>query len=589
MDQSLKTLNEWINESTIDPDIKAELTSLKASSSKDDIKEEIVDRFYKNMEFGTGGLRGKIGAGTNRMNVHTVRRVSQAFAEHLLNSYENPSVVIAHDNRLLSDRFTLEAARVFAANGLKVYVFDELTPTPMLSYAVRNLKCSGGVVITASHNPREYNGYKIYDNEGCQCLPEEALEVAKIMDSIDIFRGIKTVKDSGLINQVPGDVNKDYYNQLLGDPVLKGDIQYANVVYTPLNGAGNIPVSTVLKDAGVGKLMVVPNQKDPDPNFPTCPKPNPEEDGALIEGLKVCEQLKKEGENPDILLATDPDSDRVGVVVNTGEEFERIDGNQLGIALFDFILERRKEDNSLPEKPVMITTIVSTPMGEVIARKNHVHVDNVLTGFKFIGAKIGEYETKNQGDRFIYGFEESCGYLAGTYVRDKDAVSASLLIAEMVGYYKKQKKTIVDRLEELYEEYGYFATSQKNFEESGKQGAERIQNIMNAFRNFEVIDNIEGKLVLFKDYEEQTKRTMGLYDDEEGGCSMAIGTRPILGLPKENVLEFEFSNRSKAIIRPSGTEPKLKIYFSSKGTTKDEAEKNIEILEREFIKAIDSV
>lgn len=585
MNQNLTKLNNWINEPSIDLEIKKELEDLKASGAMD----EVTDRFYKDMEFGTGGLRGKIGAGTNRMNVHTVRRVSQAYAEHLVKNYDDSSVAIAHDNRLFSDKFTLEAAKVYAANGIKVYVFDELTPTPMLSYAVRNLKCSGGVVITASHNPREYNGYKIYDHNGCQCLPDEALEVAKSMASIDIFSGIKTVQESGLIKLVPPSVNQDYYKEILSDKVLKGDMEHANVVFTPLNGTGNIPVTKALIDGGVGKLMVVPSQKDPDPNFTTCPKPNPEEDDALIEGLKLCEELKNQGKTPDILMATDPDSDRVGVVINTGEKFERLDGNQLGVMLFDFILNRRKEDNNLPEKPIMITTIVSTPMAEVIARNNHVHVDKVLTGFKFIGGKIDEYEQSGQDDRFIFGFEESCGYLDGTYVRDKDAVSASLLIAEMVGYYKKQNKNLFDRLNELYEEYGYFVTYQKNFEEAGIKGAERIQNIMNTFRNPELLGEFEGKVVLFKDYEKQTKRSMGLFDDEESGCAMAIGTKPILGLPKENVLEFEFSNRSKAIIRPSGTEPKIKIYFSSKGSTQDEADKNIEIIEKEFVKIIESV
>lgn len=594
---SADKLKSWINEPQIDVQIKKELIELEEQN----LSDEISDRFYKDMEFGTGGMRGKVGAGTNRMNIHTVRRVSQAFAEHLLKNYETPSVVIAHDNRWYSDVFTFEAACVYAANGIKVSVFKELTPTPMLSYAVRHMNCSGGVVITASHNSKEYNGYKIYDCNGCQCLPEEALSVASIMETIDTFKGIKTcaqnytgdiqskideaTNQNPLIHYTPLDVNESYYKKVLAEKVLRGHISNVSVVYTPLNGTGNVPVTTVLNRAEVGKLHVVKTEQNPDPDFTTCPNPNPEEEDALKEGLKLCKELRDTQDAPDILIATDPDCDRVGVVIHERGNFVRIDGNQVGILLLDFIISRRKEDSSMPENPLAITTVVSTPMTDAITYKKQIHLDKVLTGFKFIGGKIDEYEKKGEDDRFIFGFEESCGYLCGTYVRDKDAVSASLLIAEMVGYYKKSGKTLVERLDELYKEYGYFITKQKSFEKSGVEGSKEIKKIMKNLRLPEVFEKFSKKTVQFLDYEEQMNRTMGLYEGQEGGCSMAIGTRPI-DLPKENVLEFNFLDYSKAIIRPSGTEPKIKIYLFSKGETRKQAEKRMDEMENEIIKII---
>lgn len=597
MNENIVKLNKWINDPLTDPELKVELSELLDSYCKNktdkNLLDEIDDRFYKDMEFGTGGLRGKIGAGTNRMNIHTVRRVSQAFAEHLLEKSDKPSVIIAHDNRLYSDVFAFEAACVFAANNIKVWLFRELTPTPMLSFAVRHMKAAGGVVVTASHNPKEYNGYKIYDENGCQCLPPEADKVSGIMDGIDMFRSVKSCSDGSpereLIDYVPDSVNESFYNEVLSERAFNGEVGKVNIVYTPLNGTGNIPVSTILERAGAGQVHKVKKQEDPDPDFTTCPKPNPEEDEALTEGLKLCRKLQKEGNAPDILMATDPDCDRVGIVVKTSDGFKRLDGNQVGILLFDYVVNSLKEKDLLPERPVMITTIVSTPMVDEIAQKNRVHVDRVLTGFKFIGDRIKNYEKNGGNDRFIFGFEESCGYLSESFVRDKDAVSAVLLIADMTGYYKSRGLTLIDRMKELYDEYGYYISIQENLDRSGPEGAREIIKIMEGFRNPSTLMEFKEDVVRFLDYEAQTKRTMGLFEGEEGGCAMAVGTRPISGLPKENVLEFSFRNRNKVIIRPSGTEPKIKIYFTSTAGTPSDAEKRMKELQRDFMRLLNKM
>ena len=599
-------LERWLNEPTMDRDLKKELVDLHniiddSSATQADI-DDLNDRFYKDMTFGTGGLRGKIGAGTNRMNIYTIRQVSQAFSLYLLKNNSNPSIVIAYDNRRYSDLFAFEAACVYAANGVKVNIFKELTPTPMLSFAVRQLKTSGGVVITASHNNKEYNGYKIYDENGCQCLPDKTEQVSASMKKINMFTDVKTyvldhtgtvtekmnkaVSENQLINFVSDDVNDSYYQKVLNEEAFQGDIKNISAVYTPLNGTGSVPVQKVLSESGIGKLHVVKEQAMPDPDFTTCPNPNPEEDEALKKGLELCRQLENEGNPPDILMATDPDCDRVGVIVRDGDDFKRLDGNQVGILLFDFIINCRKGNNTLPEKPVMITTIVSTPMAEEIAYRKRIHIDKTLTGFKYIGHKIYEYEVKKEDDRFIFGFEESCGYLAGTYVRDKDAVSTCLLIGEMTGYYKAGKINLMERMNELYEEYGYFMSAQESITENGEEGAQRIAKIMDKFRSGDIFDMFNTKIVQVKDYENQTKRTMGLFDGDDGGCPMAIGIRPIRGLPKENVMEFDFKNRSKLTIRPSGTEPKIKIYFSSLGKTEKDAERTLELLRKEFMKLV---
>ena len=613
IDENLEKMTAWMNNPQIDDETKQELSDLLEKynrSGSQDLIDDINDRFYKDMTFGTGGLRGKIGAGTNRMNVYTVRRVSQAFSDYLNGKYEDPSIVIAYDNRKFSDVFAFESACVFASNNIRVWLFRELTPTPMLSFAVRELHTSGGVVVTASHNPKEYNGYKIYDDNGCQCLPDDAKQVSHIMENLDLFDDIKScaqkygfsetdkstdsikkvmkkaVTENPLIDYVPQQIDENYYNRVMESRVFSGMLNDVNVVYTPLNGTGNIPVTTVLKRGGIGNLYTVQGQELPDPEFTTCPRPNPEETDALKEGLKLWDRLNRDGKSPDILMATDPDSDRIGVMIKDNGEYKKLDGNQIGILLFDYILTRLKDKGFLPENPVMITTIVSTPMSDLIAKDNGIHVDKVLTGFKFIGDKINEYEKKGEESRFIFGFEESCGYLADTYARDKDAVSAALLIGDMTGYLKSQGKTLMGRMEELYKIYGCYLTEQENIQKEGQRGAEEIENIMASFRNPELFSEFKLKLVEFLDYEAQTKRTMGLFEGEEGGCSMAIGTRPMAHLPKENVLEFNFKDRTKVVIRPSGTEPKIKIYFTVVSETKDKAEKKMKMIKDDILRLL---
>ena len=530
------------------------------------------DSKKKYLEFGTGGLRGIIGPEADEMNVDTVRVVSRAFAEYLIMKNSDlreedscPSVVIAYDNRKFSDIFALESAHVFSENNIRVWLFRDLTPTPMLSYAVRKLEATGGVVITASHNPREYNGYKIYDNTGCQCLPDEATKVSELMESI-IRSGegsdSKAVKEDHLIEFVPDDVNSDYYNDVMTMKAFSGNPGDVRVVYTPLNGTGSIPVETVFKRAGIKEFHMVDSQKDPDPEFTTCPKPNPEEDDAMKERIKLCRFLeKKSQQTPDILMATDPDCDRVGLMIKTGEGYTRLDGNQVGILLFDYIIKSLSAKKSLPDRPVFITTIVSTPMAEEIAGRNNIHIDKVLTGFKYIGDLITEYDRKNEGDRFIFGFEESCGYLATTDVRDKDAVSTCLLIADMVAYYKADNITLTERMEQLYQEYGYYLSSQKSVEMSGVDGLERINRLMSELREPQIQSRFSKEVVEFLDY----------------------NARSINNLPKENVLEFNFADRSKVIVRPSGTEPKVKIYFTATGDSLADTEKNMTEIQEDFI------
>ncbi len=437
-------------------------------------------------------------------------------------------------------------------------------------------------------------------------LPPEAEKVSDIMDDTDIFNGISTcagnlsgdpearikkaVEDNANIDFVPESIKESFYEEVLNLTPFSGSVGDVKVVYTPLNGTGYIPVTTVLNRAGIGQLHIVEKQKDPDPDFTSCPKPNPEEDEALIEGLKLCRSLDDEGDAPDVLIATDPDSDRLGVMVYDHGEFKRVDGNQVGILFFDYVTDRLKYKDRLPEKPVLVTTIVSTPMVDAIAQKKGVHVDRVLTGFKFIGGKINEYEAKGEADRFVFGFEESIGYLAGSYVRDKDGVGGALMISDMVGFYKRSGKTLFDRLEELYREYGYCLSEQKSIQKPGESGAREIADIMDRLRAPEVLFEFSHDVVQFLDYEAQTKRIMGLFEGEKSeGCSMAIGTRPITGIPKENVLEFNFKNRSKVIIRPSGTEPKIKIYFTAWGDSGNSAQEIMGSIYSDFMKIMGEI
>ena len=508
---------------------------------------QIEDRFYKNLEFGTGGLRGKLGAGTNRMNIYTVRRASAGLADYLLAEFgASASVAIAHDSRNGSVEFSREAACVFAAKGVRVFMYSELMPTPMLSFAVRELKCSGGVVVTASHNPAVYNGYKVYGPDGCQITNAAADAIyARICEYDDPFAVPAANFDSALaegkITFIGDDVIKAYDDAVFA--CSTGENGALKIVYTPLNGAGNKPVRRVLARAGFGDVSVVPEQERPDGDFPTCTYPNPEEAAAL--SLAV-EKAKREG--ADLVLATDPDSDRVGSAVPDGKGgFALINGNQMGILLLDYILSRREAKGTLPARPEVVTTIVSTPMAQVVAADHGATVKELLTGFKYIGEEIGRLEAAGEGDRYVFGFEESYGYLPGGYVRDKDAVVASLLICEMSAFYKRQGKSLLDRLAELYAKYGFYRETLKTFVFEGASGKAQMDAIIARLAR-EGITLHEGETPLAKDY--------------SGG---------IEGLPPSKVLSFTDS-KARLTVRPSGTEPKLKVYVSAKAPTAEAAD-----------------
>ncbi len=545
----------WCEKAVDDPDLVHELKEIEGKN------ELISDAFYKSLEFGTAGLRGIIGAGTNRMNIYTVGQASQGLAAYVNSVTENGSIAIAYDSRIKSDTFARVAASIFAANGIKVYIYKELMPTPMLSFAVRRLKCDAGVVVTASHNPAKYNGYKAYGPDGSQLGPEAAEFVLSIMQSVDIFSGVKTTNyddavKSGMIEYIGDDIIDEYLDNVEAQRVEKdADLSNLRVVYTPLNGTGNKPVRAILKRIGITNIAVVPEQEYPDGNFPTVPYPNPEIRQAFEYALKVAENY-----NPDILLATDPDSDRVGIAVNLKGEFELFTGNDVGVLLLNYILERRKANGTLPKNPLAVKTIVSTELCQKIADDYGCTLVNVLTGFKFIGEQITILAEKNEQDRYIMGFEESYGYLAGSYARDKDAVVASMLICEMAAYYKSQGKTLEDVLNDIYEKYGYFYTQQKSFTCEGQSGMEKITNIMATLRENAPKEIDGSKVIKINDY----------------GESLSIDTvankKTVLTLPKSNVLCYFLENGSSFIVRPSGTEPKIKIYICAVGRTHSDAE-----------------
>ncbi|MDO4743199.1 MAG: phospho-sugar mutase [bacterium] len=544
--------NIWLK-NVKEPELISELKAIK------DFPEEISDRFYKDLEFGTAGLRSTIGAGTNRMNVYTVSRTTQGVAQYLKENFSNPSVAIAYDSRIKSDEFARAAADVLAANGIKVYIYSELMPTPMLSYAVKKLSCSAGIVITASHNPAAYNGYKAYGPEGYQLTLEASERILSIINSIDIFNGVKhsdfdVSLQNGIIEYISNDLIKEYLeyvkNQCVSAEIDKSDFR---VVYTPLNGTGNKPVRAILDKIDIKNIIVVAEQELPDGNFPTAPYPNPEIKESYTYALKLAEKV-----NPDILLATDPDCDRVGVAVKSNESYTLLNGNEIGSLLINYLLKRRKESGTLPKNPIIVKTVVSSDQSRKIAAKYGCEVIEVLTGFKYIGEQIELLSKKQEQDRFILGYEESYGYLVGTQVRDKDAVVASMLICEMACYYKKQGKTLLDVLEEINKEFGYYLTRQLSFTLTGESGMQKMKSIMENLRN-NPPQSIAGYGVTeISDYMTSTKT-----------CSVTDNTSTI-NLPKSDVLQYKFEDGS-VIIRPSGTEPKIKIYLSSISNNKETA------------------
>lgn len=551
-----QTYNEWLENAVEDKDLKAELESIKNN------EDEIYDRFYTALKFGTAGLRGIIGAGTNRMNIYVVRQATQGLANYVLKKYGNGSVAISHDSRIKADLFMNEAARVLAANGIKVYITSELQPTPVLSYLVRYFKCQAGIMVTASHNPAAYNGYKAYGEDGCQMTDVAANTVYDEISKLDMFKDVKIADfdeavKSGMIEYVDESVYDTYLEKVMEQQVNPGVCNGADlkVVYTPLNGTGNKLVRKVLGKIGVNDVVVVPEQELPDGNFTTCPYPNPEIKETLAKGLELCEK-----EQPDLLLATDPDADRVGIAVKDYDgSYRLISGNEDGVMLTNYILSCKKASGKLPEKPVVVKTIVTTKLINKLCEKYGCELKNVLTGFKYIGEVILNLEKKHEENRYLFGFEESYGYLSGTYVRDKDAVVASMLVCEMAAYYKKQGKSLAEVIDGLYEEFGYYLNQTYSFEFDGAAGMQKMSDIMTAVRD-NTPKSIAGyDVVKVSDY---------LLRKE---TDVATGSVTDIDLPKSNVIALHLADDNAVIIRPSGTEPKIKLYITSVGKDKDNA------------------
>jgi len=550
-----KNYELWCQKATADDDLIPELLAIKGDEAA------ISDRFYRELEFGTAGLRGVIGAGTNRMNVYTVGRASQGIADYVNSITSDGRIAIAYDSRIKSKLFAETAASVFAANGITAYIYDELMPTPMLSFAVRHLNCHAGVVITASHNPAKYNGYKAYGPDGCQLNIEASNFVFGYIEKTDFFGGIKTVDfntalENGTIKYIGQDVIDAFLDncetQSLSPEILRTSDM--SVVYTPLHGTGNKPVREILKRVGINNVTVVPEQELPDGNFPTAPYPNPELSQPFECALKLAENIK-----PDILLATDPDADRVGIAVANNGKYELMSGNQVGALLLDYVLKRRTELGTLPKDPIAVKTIVTSEICQKIADKYGCELRNVLTGFKFIGEQILMLEEKGEQDRYVFGFEESYGYLSGTFVRDKDAVTASMLICEMACYYKAKGQTLFDALNAIEEELGFYVNKQASFTFEGQQGMQIMAGIMSSLALDPPKEIAGAKITEIRDY------------DKSVIIDIASGTETKIDLPSSKVLEYRLDNGCSLIVRPSGTEPKIKIYVSSVAGTKTES------------------
>lgn len=549
--------NLWLKKATEDKDLITELESIK------DNEKEIYERFYKSLEFGTAGLRGIIGAGTNRMNIYVVRQATQGLANYVLNKYGKGAVAISHDSRIKADLFMNEAAKVLAANGIKVYITTELQPTPVLSYLVRYFKCQAGIMVTASHNPAAYNGYKAYGEDGCQMTDVAANTVYDEICKLDMFDDVKTMElqeaiDKGLVEYVSDDVYTSYIEEVKKQQINPGVCKDADlkVVYTPLNGAGNKLVRRILKEIGINDVTVVKEQELPDGNFTTCPYPNPEIKEALQKGLDLCNEVK-----PDLLLATDPDADRVGIAVKDYDgSYRLITGNEDGVMLTDFILSNRKANGTLPKNPVVVKTIVTTKLLEKLCEKYNVELKNVLTGFKYIGEVILNLEKTGDEDSYVFGFEESYGYLAGSYVRDKDAVVASMLICEMAATFKKQGKTLAQVIDGIYEEYGYYKNTTLSFQFDGSEGMQKMADIMVSIRDNMPTEIAGYKVVKTADYKLSIEK------------DIVNGTEKVINLPQSNVIQFNLEGDNMIIVRPSGTEPKIKIYITAVGKDKNDAQ-----------------
>ena len=546
-----------------DEELLAELNGLCGD------EEKINDRFYCDLSFGTGGLRGEIGAGQNRMNIYTVGKATQGLADYLNETCDSPSVAIAHDNRKNSDVFARRAAGILAANGVKTYLYPVLTPTPMLSWAVRYLHCSAGIVITASHNPAEYNGYKVYNQDGCQITDEAAHMIEAEINSVDLFDGVMQADFEEMLAQgkicfIDEKCNLEYLKMI--DTLVPADHEQStdlSIVYTPLNGTGRVPVLTALKHAGFCNITVVNEQEMPDPAFTTCPYPNPEIKEALALGIA---QMKKTG--ADLLLATDPDCDRVGTAVWDKGQIRLMTGNEIGVLLMDFICRKKIKNGTMPENPVMVKTIVTTEQAKEMAKYYGIELREVLTGFKYIGEQIGLLEKEGEANRFLFGFEESYGYLSGTSVRDKDGVNAALLICRMTSEYKKMGMSLADALRNLQKKFGYVQQSLESITFRGENGMKEMKRIMSRLRE-EPIGDVDGvELSSAEDYLKQIS------------TNYMTGETKAIDLPVSNVLKFIYCGVYTLVVRPSGTEPKLKLYYAVRGEDEKDASEKMEILKQ---------
>ena len=533
----------WCARAVEDPDLRAELAAVQGDEAA------VADRFYRDLAFGTGGLRGVIGAGSNRMNIYTIRRATQGLADYINAEGLPKKVAVAHDSRIKGDLFSREAARVLAANGITACLYPRLEPTPALSWAVRYLGCGAGICVTASHNPAQYNGYKVYGADGCQITLEAAAKVLAAIGQHDYFDSPKLVDydeavAAGTIRAIPDACLSDFVDAVLA--LRPGnDVSKLKLVYTPLNGSGLEPVKLLLERMGVTQLTVVPEQAQPDGNFPTCPYPNPEIRQAMETGLRLCDTVR-----PDLMIGTDPDCDRMGAAVPDGQGgYRLITGNEMGVLLLDYICRTRTANGTMPEAPVAVTTIVSTDMADPIARKYGVELRRTLTGFKFIGEQIGLLEAEGHAERYIFGFEESYGYLSGGHVRDKDGVNAVMLACEAAAWYAARGMSLLDAVNALYKEYGFYRSALKSYTFEGESGMRTMQGIMARLRADEPFVIAGYGVYKVTDY-------------QRGGT----------GLPKADVLEYRLENGAKLMVRPSGTEPKIKVYLSAVAGSEAEAD-----------------
>ncbi len=563
MTKAEREYGRWCASNLEDGGLKKELEDIKGNA------EEINDRFYRELEFGTAGLRGIMGAGSNRMNIYTVRGASQALAQYLLESGAEKKIAIAYDSRNNSELFAKETARVFAANGIKVFIFDELAPTPILSYAVRELGCGSGVVITASHNPAAYNGYKAYGSDGSQITSEVGKRVCDIMMGIDVFSGVKiadfeSALEDGRIEYISEDLKERYLEAVKGISLSEGICKKYPVktVYTSLCGTGIRYVPKMLRAIGAEDFFIVPEQEEPNGDFPTCEFPNPELNETLELGIRYCKE-----NGAELLLATDPDCDRVSVAYKEGEDYRILTGNELGVLIADYICRIRSERGDMPKEAVAVRSIVSSPLADLVAGGYGVRSVGVYTGFRFIAEVIRELEAEGKEESFLFGFEESCGYLAGSFVRDKDGVQGCLLASETASYWKSRGLTLGDRLSEIYEKYGYRFDCQSNLYFDGESGMEKMKAIMKELR-----ENAPEEVCGYK----ISERT-----DYLSGKKVKDGAESSTGMPAANVLEYKFE-RGSVIVRPSGTEPKVKAYYSVSGTSLNDAESTAKEIKKYF-------